>query len=381
VDEASYRKYTSLPAGPLRSLIDSSIQPISCGDGKSNASNFASVRMNPSSACPLLSGDRLCRIQVELGETYLCRTCAIFPRITHIIDGFKETKLSLSCPEAARKVLLDPHLLPHRSALGHQVTWDETQTDPDALRVYFWQIREFVLALIQNRNYPLWQRMFLLGTFSRRLDALVRGEVTRSFPDLLDDFSRAVAAGGLSNLMETIPANNHLQLEIVLQLVEQRVKGTWLSPRLRAVLNRFVEGVGLPPETSKDGHAARYAAAYAEFYAPFFRRHPHILENYLVNTVLLCLFPFQGNICAPQADVQPARAFALLAIQFTLIKGLLIGVAGARKHEFSAADVVETVQSAFKHFEHRADFLPQALASLTARNLDNAQGLTMLLRN
>jgi lysine-N-methylase len=381
VDEASYRKYTSLPEGPLRSLIVSSIQPNSSRDGKIDASNFAAVRMKPHEACSLLSGERLCRIHIELGEAYLCRACAVFPRITHTIDGFKETKLSLSCPEAARLVLLEPHLLPPRSAPGHQVTWDETAANQAPLRVYFWQIREFVLALIQNRNYPLWQRMFLLGTFSRRLDALVRGEVTRSFPDLLDDFSRAVTAGGLSDLMEKIPANNQLQLEIVLRLVARRVDGVWSSPRLRTVLNMFVEGVGLSPETSTESQAARYAAAYAEFYQPFFGHHPHMLENYLVNAVLLYLFPFQGNPSAPQADVQPARAFALLAIQFAFIKGLLIGVAGARKHAFSAADVVETVQTAFKHFEHRAHFLPEALASLEARSLDNAQGLTMLLRN
>ncbi len=381
VDQASYRKYRSLPAGPLRSLMDTAIQPLSSRGGKSNASNFASVRMKPSGACPLLSGERLCRIQVELGEDYLCRTCAVFPRITHTIDGFEETKLSLSCPEAARLVLVEPDLLPPVSAPGYQVTWDETATDPVVLRGYFWQIREFVLGLIQNRKYSLWQRMFLLGTFSRRLEALVQGEVTRGFPDLLDDFSRAVASGGLSRLMETIPADNQLQLEIVLRLVARRVNGVWLSPRLRGVLNKFVEGVGHSPEASMDSQAARYAAAYAEFYAPFFRRHPHILENYLINAVLRDLFPFQRNLSAPQADVQPARAFGLLAIQFALIKGLLIGVAGARKHEFCAADVVEIVQTACKHFEHRAKFLPEALAALKARNLDNAQGLTMLLRN
>ncbi len=75
------------------------------------------------------------------------------------------------------------------------------------------------------------------------------------------------------------------------------------------------------------------------------------------------------------------REFALLAIQFALIKGLLIGVAGFHKEAFSSEHVVQTVQSASKHFEHHPDFLEEAQALLIANKLDNARGLTMLVRN
>lgn len=381
VDEAAYQKYVNLPAGPLRSLIDSSILRVANGGGEPGAGPFAAVRMLPSGDCPFLSQERLCRIQVEHGESFLCLTCATFPRIMHTIDGLTETKLSLSCPEAARLVLLEPRLLPPAGAPGYRITWDETATNRSALREYFWQIREFVLTLLQNRRYPLWQRMFLLGTFSRRLDAVVRGEVKRSFPDLLRDFSRAVAAGGLCASMETIPADLPLQLKIVIRLIAQRVNNVGISPRLREVLSLFVEGVGHTRKASMDSQVARYASAYAQFYDPFFRRHPHILENYLINAVLRELFPFGPKICDSEAKPEPARAFAMLAIQFALIKGLMIGVAGVRGREFCAADVVRTVQTAFKYFEHNLQFLSRAHALLAARGLDNAHGLTMLLRN
>ncbi len=143
----------------------------------------------------------------------------------------------------------------------------------------------------------------------------------------------------------------------------------------------FVEGVGQPHETSTDSHVARYADAYARYYAPFFRKHPHILENYLINSLLRDLFPFRQKLGDLEAKPEPALAFAMLAIQFALIKGLLIGVAGARKGEFCAADAVQTVQTAFKHFEHNRQFLPKAHAMLAEKGLDNARGLTMLLRN
>ncbi|MGH9607695.1 MAG: flagellin lysine-N-methylase [Terracidiphilus sp.] len=380
VDEAAYRKYTSLPAGPLRSLIDVSILPAADGSEKPGASPSASVRMLPSGECPFLSSERLCRIQVEHGESYLCRTCANYPRTTHTIDGLAETSLTLSCPEAARLVLLEPHLLPPAGAPGHCCTWDETK-DQGVLKAYFWPIREFVLTLIKDRRYSLWQRLFLLGTFSRRLDALVRGEVKRSFPDMLSDFSRAIDTRGLSSAMASIPADLPLQLEVVLLLIVQRTSNAPVSSRLREVLSMFVKGIGYSPQASTDSLVARYADSHAGFFAPFFLRHEYILENYLINAVLRDLFPFGQKLFEPDAKPEPARAFAMLAIQFALIKGLTIGVAGARGPEFCSADVVRTVQPAVKHFEHYGKFLLEAHAMLAAKGLDNARGLTMLLRN
>jgi lysine-N-methylase len=381
IDEAAHRKYTSLPPGSLRSLMDASILPMADDSGKTDASPFATIRMLPSGDCPFLSPERLCRIQVEHGEPYLSRTCATFPRINHSIDSLKETEISLSCPEAARLVLLEPHLLPPPGTPGYRRTWDETATSQVPLRAHFWQIREFVLALIQNRAYPLWQRLFLLGTFSRRLDALVRGEIKRSFPALLDDFSQAVASHGLCAAMDSIPADLPLQLAILIRLIAQRVNKAPISARLHEVLDLFAQGVGHSGTASIASQAANYADAYAQFYAPFFHRHPYILENYLINAALRGLFPFGQDLYDPQATPQPARAFAMLAIKFALIQGVMIGVAGARRQDFCAADVVQTVQTVFKYFEHNEPFLLGAHAMLAAKGLDNAHGLTMLLRN
>lgn len=378
VDELTRRKYADLPSTPLRTLIDASIRRDTGGGPKAP---FATIQMLPSGLCPFLSGQRLCRVQMEYGESYLCRTCAEFPRTTHTIDGLEETALTLACPEAARLVLLAPNLFPPPNAPAHQLTWDETLPTATALRPYFWPIREFVIALILNRRYPLWQRLFLVGSFCRRLEALSRGEDSRRFSQILDDFSRAVAAGGLCAAMEGIPADLNLQLEIVLRIIAQRVNGLAIRPRMRQVLETFVEGIGHSRTASFEGQVSRYAHAYQQYYVPFFRRRPRILENYLVNTVLRDVFPFGKKLFKQEAEPEPDNAFAMLAIQFALTKGLLIGVAGERQRRFSAADVVRTVETAFRHFEHNTKFLSDACAMLADRGVADARGLTMLLRN
>lgn len=58
--------------------------------------------------CPMWRDDGLCRIQAELGEAALCKTCRDFPRLTHDYGDFVEYGLELSCPEAARIILNTP---------------------------------------------------------------------------------------------------------------------------------------------------------------------------------------------------------------------------------------------------------------------------------
>ena len=62
--------------------------------------------------CPMWRTDGLCRIQAELGEGALCKTCREFPRLTHDYGNFVEMGLELSCPEAARLILTTSNPLP-----------------------------------------------------------------------------------------------------------------------------------------------------------------------------------------------------------------------------------------------------------------------------
>lgn len=55
--------------------------------------------------CPFWGDDKLCDIYRELGEEYLCGTCAQFPRLRMEFADFTEHSLALACPEAARLIL------------------------------------------------------------------------------------------------------------------------------------------------------------------------------------------------------------------------------------------------------------------------------------
>ena len=180
VDEPTYRKYQDLPAGPFRTLICDSVAKNDPPSGTDPATPaiFAQIRMNSANQCPMLSTERLCSVQAELGHEMLGHTCATYPRIVHQVDGLKETALTLSCPEAARLVLLSPELLrqdlPTSEVQEAHVPLEtgSAKENTQPLPTDFLAIRELVLEIIQERFYPLWQRMFLISLDVRpaRLD-------------------------------------------------------------------------------------------------------------------------------------------------------------------------------------------------------------------
>ena len=94
VDDASAALYRQLP-GPLGDRLR---QVLVEEDGET-------LMRIENGRCPMWRSDGLCRIQAELGEAALCKTCREFPRLTHDYGDFIEQNLELSCPEAARIIL------------------------------------------------------------------------------------------------------------------------------------------------------------------------------------------------------------------------------------------------------------------------------------
>ncbi len=393
VDRSAFEKYQNLPAGPLRTIIDENVlripEPAQASGGSAPAP-FAQIRMNSTGKCPLLSSDGLCQIQVEHGEGFLPHSCATYPRATYTIDGVTEKALSLSCPEAARLVLLNPQLNTGAVQDDELCPRGDFAHEGDACLDYFLPIRNAALALVENRVYPLWQRLFLLGLFSRRFDTIAPEERPEKVPQLLAGLEATVASGHLRATINTLPEDYARQLDLVLLLAGMMLHRSYIRPRFVECIQAFTEGIGNGPGATLESLTAGYRRAHDYFYAPFFEKHPHILENYLVNTMFRCRFPFgrdwmqKGAMPSTPSTISTpsmTRESVLLTAQFALMKGLLIGVAGYHREQFSASHVVHAVQAASKHFEHHTEFLTEAHALLVDKRLDGQLGLAILLRN
>lgn len=125
--------------------------------------------------CPMWRADGLCRIQAELGEAALCKTCREFPRLTHDYGDFMELGLELSCPEAARLILNEPAVPITEELPGNE----ETEYDNDAMEVLKASREQAVRLLDSGR--PIGQTLVLLLLYGCQTQGELDGEETVPF--------------------------------------------------------------------------------------------------------------------------------------------------------------------------------------------------------
>lgn len=120
--------------------------------------------------CPMWRTDGLCRIQAELGEAALCKTCREFPRLTHDYGDFVELGLELSCPEAARLILNEPAALITEELPGK----GEAEYDAEAMKVLKASRKRAVQLLDSER--PVGQGLALLLLYGCQIQGELDGE-------------------------------------------------------------------------------------------------------------------------------------------------------------------------------------------------------------
>ena len=120
--------------------------------------------------------------------------------------------------------------------------------------------------------------------------------------------------------------------------------------------------------------------AEARYCAPFFAERPHILENYLLNYVYRTLFPFGREASAHITQQGIFGEYLLMVTQYTLVYGLLVGMAGHGREAFGEEHVVKLVQSFSKTVEHSPSYLKEINQLIESRGLGDPEGIATLLK-
>ena len=121
--------------------------------------------------CPMWREDGLCRIQAELGEGALCKTCREFPRLTHDYGDFIEYGLELSCPEAARIILETPApaFLTQEADGGEAPEYDATDME------ILLRTRDAAREILNDAAYSVPERLILLLLYAYQAQSDLNG--------------------------------------------------------------------------------------------------------------------------------------------------------------------------------------------------------------
>lgn len=389
-DEETYGKYQKLMRSDGESLFSGKmtrdgILPV---DG-----DYVEVVLLPENICPFLTGKKLCRIQEVYGEGYLSVTCGVFPRNYNLVNGRLERTLQLSCPHAARLALLDPAPMRFSSVDLKEDPWlgripalrTADEDYPNRLYPYFEEARAFILSLLQNRHYRFEDRLVILGRFCSDLNLkhdAPKAEVLR----LVEEYRQAVDADGFHPFLGSIPNRPAAMLKTLLLLLEYRLKTGVTGRRLLECVDRCKQGLRFTMEMPEEELSAVYAEIEAGRYGSFMAEHEYILENYFVNTAFRSLFPFGQQMSAyiKSVTLVPRTVFTeymLLALQYAMLKGLLVGMAGDAQEPFGAREVLKLIQSFDKNISRDVPYLQRLLQFFNENNMLHIACAAMLIKN
>jgi lysine-N-methylase len=390
IDRSTYEKYRSSEVmkphlGTLIVLNTEAPTP----------SDFARIPLTAQASCPFLDGESLCGIQKKLGAGMLSVTCATYPRAVAKRGLETENALNLSCPEAARLTLLDPNLLGDSRLKSGAARDRYAVIRRDAARLPrqyepHLAIRDFGLQVLGDRNYPLWQRLYLLGILARRLETL-RGAASAAewaaahplqVAKLLADSARVAVLERLRPAMDEIKAQPGRQIQLLIELIKGRVLSPPAVPaRFFECIQDFELGLGTATATSEEEILEAYATGYRRYYLPLMERHPHLLENYLTNHVFKNGYPFGRPRNGSFPGMVNAESEHLsMCVHAALAQMLLIGMANRYGDAFDVTHVVKLVQSLAKAIEHSGQFLDTIPGFLHAHKLNRPRGVALLLK-
>lgn len=381
IDKTTYKKYQKIKDKTLRPLLDTHIIR-----NKKNLheQDYAQLSFGDKTQCAFLTEQKLCKIQLEMGEEYLSTVCRMYPRVRNLVDGVWEECVDTSCPQAARDILLFPDGLGFEEVESRLSMKDrlpktilKTAAFADNPAAYMWDLRTFTIQVLKTREYQLWERLVVLGIFYHRVSRHIKEKQAMQIPGLIELFTQMIVDGSFKTELTTIPSQINVQVDILKWLADERLLYGVQSKAYLECYQEFLQGLGFSGEDSQQLELAKvkdyYTKAYAEVYAPFMQDREYILENYLVNYVFKEVFP------ATHKEVW--EAYVQMTLQYAMIKLQLIGIAGHQKSTFSEDSIVKLVFSFGKVIEHSGDFLRKVQEKLSARQYNTLPFMAILIKN
>ena len=356
VDKDTFHKYRANQHPDLAPLFKLAVSRLTT-PAADHQNNFGQMNMRPDGRCYFLQEDQLCGIHKHMGGQALSNTCRIYPRYLNRFGAQRENALGVSCPEAARLVLLNPEpmqfisVAPDPEMDGKAFTSYryplQSDGDPQQMAVLN-DFRAVIIGILQCRDIGLGTRLMVLGFLLDEAHRVTSSESFTSADELLPVLGIFVDMlahpAQLEAQFAQITPNVPRKLEVAASLIERSL-AEQPSPRFEECLQTAVQGL------------RNYAQAYEEHYLPYFQERGYIFENYLVNQVVTRLFPF--------ARGSYLDLYRGLIGNLAIIQTLLVGMA-ATYQGLTEARVIQLIQTFARHSNHSASHQDKLIATLRA---------------
>ncbi len=361
VDKTTYSKYRKLPYSEFKNKLDSNINR-----NRKSKSDYDYAKINLiDKKCPMLSKDRLCEVYMNLGEEYMCHTCRTYPRVFNQVDDIVEMSVGVSCIEAARNLLLREN--PIEFNLDVKEVEDikfgrvlNTYKGKKCNEVYFHEIREFAIDIIQNRSFTIENRLAILGL---AISALENVSSRETVLNTLQEYSQRVEAGYYNEVIGDLIKEDKFEAQLEFMMTIYRVI-TSKQINNERYLNNFraiVENLKLDSENPEEIKTS-FADNINNYYKDFIIRYEYVYENYIVTYMFKTMFP--------AGDKSLIDTYINLVVQFSILKMNMIGICGYYKEDMDTEKMLVLIQSYANVTEHDQFLAENVHKYLTNNNLN-----------
>jgi lysine-N-methylase len=355
INEKTYEDYLKLDNIEIKEKVLESIEI-------TNKDPFtAFIKLTEKGDCPFLLANGLCKIQLACGHESLSYACQKYPRIFCNVGDDLETFMSMGCEAAAKQALFNAEMMTlaevkldfdYKIVYGNVLEPEKYTTNKNALAI-FWKLRNLSVLILQLRKHKLWLRVVMLGFFIQMADKLLAEGKEDEIIEQAEEYIKSVEAENYDEYKNMIPDWYDIKISNMHTLFETLTHSRREKKRdhLNICFDQVKEGLGIVNEdTPVQEVVDNFIAARDLYYTSFFANQEYVLENYLVNTVLATGFPFKYR-----GEKNMYDNFVRLAIRYSLIKFLLIGMAGYHKADFNQEIVIKTITAFSRLFDHNND--------------------------
>lgn len=353
IDEPTYKKYKKVKDKKMKARLD---KELVAKKGVVGGEYVAKIKLK-NGRCAFLTGEGWCDIYTHLGENHLSHSCTLYPRTINRVNEGLEYSLAFSCPEAVRHILFQPEGIRfevlEKPASTVVISADlKLATNKEHWKGYLLELREWMIALLQERSYTFEQRFDLLEREIKQLNQFVSTKQAKKIPQYLTELkeNRALSLNEGVNLEQM--SKEMIVLARSLQQLSKEKKLS--SKRYLECLEKALRGLGFDGEGQVVLEEAQRKCqeGYMQYYKPLLENRGYILENYFVNYIFERCIPLDGEM--------PLQSFERMKLYYQLIRMHLVGMAlaeGAVKDE----SIVKFIQSFSKVFDHGDEYIKRLL--------------------
>ena len=366
IDENTYKKYKKVK-GVFGKELNNSINRVRV---KNNRLDYGKMKLKDK-RCSMLNEDNLCNVYINLGESYLCNTCKVYPRDINKYGEIYERNLNMSCPEVARYFV--------KSVANFYFNMEEevlSDLDKDYImnKIYdeklynlLWGSRSLAIEIIQFKEIEIWKRIIFLKMLTDKVQRLIEEENYEDYEKVLNAFRNEITNIDVINSLDKIKFVEDVKFDFIQSIINKssqlkRVKYSQL-------INDYYEMFNATDDKKEN---LKLLFEKEREFNIFLKDYENILENLLIYLIygyfMLALYSKDLN-----------KQVNKVVITYSMIKMLLLGRWYKNNKNLTEEDFVEVLYVFSRVIEHNSTFLNKIYEGVKEVGYDKIAYTTILV--